>query len=260
MPIIKVKKRQHKFDYPAENYSNVSFRYWVDITETYFEIKLFRTVDDGSEENILWHKIPLSSMTISPGFVDQTWWTINCDPEKAAFNGSCYDVKSRDIIDLLGRSVVSKPASIMDALSGINNTKYDIFVPDADDEAGMLSFNYRLIMDEDTTYVVDGPASEYFVEEDYNLSDLISTITLSSDQTSIHPDGSISVNVQSDPFIDEVFLEQVYGTLNKARVKLVNGVGKFTIYATDLEVGDVVRVKAGHRKYTGIANFSVPVQ
>ena len=259
MPTIKVKKRQHKFDYPAENYSNVSFRYWVDITETSFEIKLFRTVDDAAEENILWHKVPVSSL-ITPGFVDQTWWTVDCEQEKTPFTGACSIIEPRQIIDLFGNSVVSKPKAVLDSLSGVNNIKYDIFVPDADDQAGMLSFNYRLIMDEDTTYVVDGPASEYFVEEDCNLSDLISPITLSSGQTSVQPDGSITINVQSDTFIDEVFLEQVYGSLNKSRVKLVNGVGKFTMYATDMEAGDIVRVKAGHRKYTGIADFSAPVQ
>ncbi|EME69934.1 hypothetical protein H261_11034 [Paramagnetospirillum caucaseum] len=67
-------------------------------------------------------------------------------------------------------------------------------------------------------------------------------------------DGSIRDTVSST-----VFLEEVNGYLPKRRVDLVNGVGQFRVGALGLVSGDTVRVKAGFRFYTGLADITLPV-
>ncbi|WKZ86356.1 hypothetical protein N5B55_05220 [Ralstonia pickettii] len=57
----------------------------------------------------------------------------------------------------------------------------------------------------------------------------------------------------------EVYLESTGGYLNWQRVQTQGGVAKFKLRMTDLTKGDEVRVKAGFRNYSGIAEVVVKV-
>jgi hypothetical protein len=243
-------------------------KYWVDIRSDEIEIKIYSSEPTGSDSEevadsiITWDIIKLSELNKKPGFVDQTLWSklttqqlLNIDDEGVY---SALELTDVQIVDVFGETLISKPAGLMNASSTYWDSFYNIFIPDADDFSSAI---VRIIWDSSYTtgYEVIGPSSSLFVNEVATIQDLVSPITMSSDQTTIAADGSITVNIETDTFIDEVYLEQVYGILNKTRVKLTNGIGSFVLYATGLEAGETARVKAGHRKYTGIANFTVPV-
>lgn len=234
---------------------NLPIKVWVDAQQNTFEIKMYRTLN-AEDIVYLWHKINLQELTIKPGFVDQTLWSVALYLNASELR----QVHESDIKDVFSESLISKPNSF-NSITPINYVApYHIFVPDVSDPTGFLSFNYRITMDSSTQYIVEGPSASSFVNETITrFKEFLSPITLTSTQSSLAVDGSITVNVSTDTFIDEVYLEQVYGILNKTRVKLTNGLGSFVLYATGLEAGELVRVKAGHRKFTGISDFSIIV-
>jgi hypothetical protein len=71
---------------------------------------------------------------------------------------------------------------------------------------------------------------------------------------------TITVGVSvPDTSIPQVWLEPVYGTLNKTRVDLTSGSGTFTILTTGFNSGDAIRVKLGYKYVTGLSNFITTV-
>jgi hypothetical protein len=249
-------------------------KYWVEITPSQIEIKIHSIepniinpdileFSDTKDVVVIWDIIKLSELQKKPGFVDQTLWSriMHEDPTVVNIsNENVYlptEVSELDLVDIFGNTLLNKPATFMHRNSEHYDSLYEIFVPDSLDD--LTKCTIRFVINPDAEYEIEGPSSASFVNENASIQDLVSSITLSSDQTTISADSSIIVNVQTDTFIDEVYLEQVYGMLNKTRVKLTNGIGSFTLYATGIEAGETVRVKAGHRKFTGIANFTVPV-
>jgi hypothetical protein len=244
-------------------------KYWVSATDQQIEIKVYSNESVGTEENpatadvvMLWDIIKLSELQKKPGFVDQTLWTrvsrdvlpIQEDSEQS-YVYSPLELHESALIDVFGETLITKPKTLTNPSSTHAASLYTIFVPDSSD---FTSCVIRLMFDAkyEAGFEVEGPAASSFVDEHVKFEDLVSPITLSSTQTSVTPNSSISVTVNSDSFIDEVYLESVSGILNKTRVKLTNGQGKFSILTTDLEVGEEVRVKAGHKKWSGIASFS----
>jgi uncharacterized membrane protein len=251
-----------------------TIKYWVEITPSQIEIKIHSIepniinpdileFSDTKYVVVIWDIIKLSELQKKPGFVDQTLWGRLMTTDESLVNisnenvYSPFDVAERFLVDIFGNSLLNKPAAFMNPTSAHYNGLYEIFVSDSSDD--FTKCTVRLVINPGIEYEIEGPSSAAFVTENLSVQDLMSPITLSSNQTTISADGSIVVNVQTDTFIDEVYLEQVYGMLNKTRVKLTNGLGSFTLFATGLEAGETVRVKAGHRKFTGIANFTVPV-
>ena len=238
-------------------------KYWVEILQDQIEIKLYstETIDDiPTEVVILWDIIKLQSLQSKPGFVDQTWWTripeINLplvlDDDGAAFSQELHE---SSIVDMLGETVVIKPASIRNRASPTVDALYTFFMPSTDN---FNSCVFRISVNPDYTpgFEVVGPSAGDFVDQTVTLNEVIAPITLSSTQTNVSADSSITVTVATAAYIKEVYLEQVCGILNKARVKLTNGQGSFKIMTDGLQVGEEIRVKAGHKKYTGIASFS----
>ena len=240
-------------------------KYWVDKQEDSIEIKIYSTevIENESKDIvILWDIIKLSELQKKPGFVDQTLWTrISLDYEPVSLDSEPpheyipNDLDEYNIIDIFGKNLISKPKMLSNPSSDTVNSLYSIFVPDSNN---FLSCIIRLTIDStyEAGFEVEGPSASSFVDEHVNIQDLVAPITLTSTQSTVTANSSIVVTVSSAPYIDEVYLENVSGILNKSRVKLTNGQGKFSIITTDLEVGDEVRVKAGHRKWTGIASFS----
>lgn len=87
--------------------------------------------------------------------------------------------------------------------------------------------------------------------------EFLSTITLSSSQNNVSSGDIVEVNVStSNTNLEYVFLEPVCGVVDRTRVKLTNGQGKFKILTSTLESGDIVDVKAGFKTITGLARFT----
>jgi len=245
-------------------------KYWVDIQPDQIEIKVYSNEDIGNDQTkdivILWDIIKLTELKKKPGFSAQTLWR-RVGRDILAIISSADDpytyypteLPEQALIDMFGSTIITKPKALTTMVSsGIDSSPvdlYTIFTPDTTDFTNCtirLSFDTKHV----AGFEVEGPSASSFVDEHVNILDLVAPITLSSTQSTVTANSSISVTVNSQPYIDEVYLESVSGILNKTRVKLTNGVGKFSIMTTDLEVGEEVRVKAGHRKWTGIASFT----
>ena len=215
---------------------------------------------DGTYKDIFWCSLTLETLKSSKGFCDQSVWTVTdtCYPlSNSNGDSTCYAVPAPLVIDLLAETLVSKKQGYSQE-SGYFYTPFGIFV---EDSSGDFSDFTYVIKDSDTVdYIVEGPSAEHVTNETIRFArDLIAPVTLSSSQSTVTPDSSITIDVSSNPNVKEVYLEQVYGIPNKLRVPLTNGVGSFKLLTTGMDVGDVVRVKAGHRKYTGIADFSITI-
>jgi len=261
-----IKKNQVSFDTIIFPEKQGKIKYWIDAQPETIEIKVYSNEDIGNNETadivILWDIIKLSELQKKPGFVDQTLWTRISTKilpvQQASDNLNVYsplELPESGLVDMFGETVVTKPKSLSTLAHNYVNSLYTIFIADSTD---FSNCTIRLTFDtkHEAGFEVEGPSSTSFVNEHVNFADLVAPITLSSAQSTVTTDSSISVTVNTASYIDEVYLESVSGILNKTRVKLTNGVGKFSIMTTDLEVGEEIRVKAGHRKWTGIASFS----
>jgi hypothetical protein len=252
-------------------------KYWVDVQPDHIEIRIshlatISTVDaEGnitSEEKYIykfWDVINLSEFQKRPGFADQTMWTrLNSEfqPPQQTETGDYYanQLSNSLLVDVFATTLPFKAGELNNHLTNYSDTLYNIFVPDS--SADCTDFIVRLTVDSkyEDGFEFEGPGAE-FIEDigGQPAIELLSPITLSSVDATVQADSSVVINVTSDTFIDEIWLEQVYGSLNKTRVKLTNGQGTFTAFSTGLEAGEVIRVKAGHRKFTGLADITVPV-
>jgi hypothetical protein len=93
----------------------------------------------------------------------------------------------------------------------------------------------------------------------FNQIDLLDTILVSPDTSYSNPD-YYKFNVSTEPYIDEVYLEQVYGILDSSRVAIDNtGNGSFRVLKSSVQTGSTIRVKLGFANYTGIANCTLEV-
>lgn len=251
-------------------------KYWIDVQPEQVEIRIsaladvktvdLETGDIQSEQKYVykfWDIIKLSELEKRPGFVDQTLWTrLNQEFQQpqATEDGEQYAnvVTGGLIVDMFAKTLTAKPDTINNHLTDYSDSLYSIFVPDASGDCTTWTVRLRYDSTYQDGYIWEGPSASEIVEGG-SIESLLSPINLSSTQTTVGPDSSIKVNVQTDAFIDDIYLEQVYGLLNKSRVKLTNGIGSFTIFTTGMEVGETVRVKAGHKKFTGISSFSIDI-
>jgi hypothetical protein len=215
---------------------------------------------DGEYKEIFWCEMSLQTLKASKGFCDQSVWTIveSCYPLlDSDGNNTHHPVCAPMVIDLLAETLVSKKQGYSQE-SGFFYTPFGIFVEDS--EGDFTDFTYVIKDSDDVDYIVEGPSAQHVTSETVRFTrDLIAPVTLSSTQSSVGVDSSITIDVSSSPTVKEVYLEQVYGIPNKLRVPLTNGSGSFKLLTTGMDVGDLVRVKAGHRKYTGIADFTITI-
>lgn len=233
---------------------------YIDAQPELLEVKLYTPATEVVPERVLlWQKIELDSLKSLNGFVDQTLWTTLDSVDFIEVDGqqSPITIHPGQIVDILSKTLSSKSMK-NSAESGYSRTPFVIYVGDSSGDFD--DFTMILRLDNLEEFVFEGPSASSITNEIVQYAkDLIPPITLSSTQTSVGVDSSITVNVSTDPSVKEIYLEQVYGILNKMRVPLTNGSGTFNILTTGLEVGDMIRVKAGYKKYTGIADFNITV-
>lgn len=92
---------------------------------------------------------------------------------------------------------------------------------------------------------------EFELTETFNHLDLVDIINVSED-TSYVNDEYYKFNVSTASYVDEVYLEQVRGIIDKARVPLTAGNGHFRVLKSSVEAGDELKVRAGFASYVGL--------
>lgn len=92
-----------------------------------------------------------------------------------------------------------------------------------------------------------------------NQLDLLDSITLEKDDSYIN-DEYIKIKVITEPYVNTVYIEPIQGIIDAVRVNIdETGVGSFRVLKSSVEPGNSIRVSAGFKFYTGIANLSLPV-
>jgi len=256
----------------AAGWQMLNYNYWVDIRSDEIEIKVWDNITDETYGNVqrvkCWDIIKYSELKKIPGFVDQSLWTrISLLPRNVPSSSDTpYEyyadtLPAAAFVDLLSSTIISKPDGLanMDQDYHIFSPLYQLFFPDVDNFNSVCVRLFYDASNEDITTTVTGPSASLLEETAIDLKQLFSPIQLTCSETTVAPDSSVIINVSTDPFISEVYLEQVYGSLNKIRVPLTNGTGSFKLYSDGFTSGETIRVKAGHRKWTGIASFSMTV-
>lgn len=94
--------------------------------------------------------------------------------------------------------------------------------------------------------------------ETFSHLELVDNITITEDTAYSNPD-YYKFNVSTETYIDEVFLEQVFGIVDRARVTITNGSGSFRVLKSSVESGNKVKVKAGFYSYPGITSITKTV-
>jgi hypothetical protein len=248
----------------------VTWNHNIDIQENTFTYTL-----TDSTNNVVYHNISLdlSELKNNPRFVDQSWWAIT-DSSLGVQAGTCNPVtsqtiiKSEDLVSILDRTYGSKRQ--FSSIIGVDD--YDafpikFFVRSTKDN--FTNFVYTLVIPETDNLELNGvelkpQPSEITVNTGVEILDtdlpwlsVFDSIQLSTDQTGISAGDNIIVNVTcGNTNVSKVYLEQVLGLLDRTEVSLVNGIGRFTIITNTLMAGDIVKVKAGYKKYNNFTNFT----
>lgn len=236
--------------------------FYIDCKPEYIEVKIYTpTTGDVPAQILYWQKINLSVLKNIPGFGDQSIWTTfdNLKIEEANGVQVCLETRNNHLVDIFAKTLISK-SSATDNSSGYNHTPFVIYVGDS--SGNFNDYTLVLKLNSDDEFVFEGPSAPDVAASTETVQfarNLLPSITLSSTDSTVAPDQSITINVTTDASVKEVYLEQVYGLLNKTRVSLSNGVGSFNVLATGMNSGDTIRVKAGFKKYTGVADFTAIV-
>jgi hypothetical protein len=222
-----------------------SLKHVLDITESQFTYKFIK--DDDSIA--CGFTLDWETLTNNVEFSEQSF----CIPRLFAIVD---DVVNNPIMTFhLANTMISKNSIPFDGLLW-DYCKWPvrIFINDA---TNFTNCNFMVldIENRDVSVEVNSP---HTVEDSPKVwTDLLSTITLSSTQNTVSSGDIIQVDVStSNTNLQYVYLEPVCGVLDRTRVKLTNGMGKFKILTSTLDSGDVVDVKAGFKTVTGLARFT----
>lgn len=167
-----------------------------------------------------------------------------------------------DMVMMLDETYISK-ANLPNS-SPIWNSLYFLYfndVPTSMEDATLI-IRTPSKRDASDDYVYDGPYKTQLESAGYiNMyTDLLPEFTLTASANTVSADSHVDVTVNvTSGSLKEVWIEPVCGIVNKQRVTITNNVGKFKLYSTGLEVGDVMRVKTGFRKIQGWESLTVNV-
>lgn len=231
---------------------------FVNVTDNRFEIKITKHYANSETEIALWHVITLDKLQNLNSVCDNSVWSSSISDNTNHTDDAPCSIEDRSLIDLFSETLVSKGKVSLE--SSHRFCPYVIYVNDKNGTFNDFTIGLR-IPDSELTYTIEGPHSVEInaAERIEFLKELLPEITLTSATASVSPDSSVDVTVTTDSSVREVYLEQVYGVLNKTRVNISNGVGMFKILSTGFTAGEELRVKAGHRKFTGLTDIVIPV-
>ena len=196
-------------------------------------------------------------------FADQTLWSIS----DSCFNKhleredktQSYTVTEEDLVNVYIETSVTKPAWISVPYIDGNSLPIKIFVPSKNSTINDI---FILVPEDQTEDHVDvtftntgGNVSELNLE---NLAyGILSPITITPSKSTITEDDKVTLTVTTeDTSITEVYAEPVFGMVSKTRIPLTNGVGTVNVMSFGLSTGDSIRIKFGHKFFTGLSEYT----
>lgn len=204
--------------------------------------------------------IDLNKLKQNKDFADQTLWAIDNTAIQNNISrideAESYTVKTEEFVALYTLTYPSKTGVFEDPnIQYGNETPLFIFVPSKNSTTEEVVF-IVYTKDLGSPQVIFTSTGD--IETSIgNFSNIVSPITISASKSSLNPDDSVVLTVTTgDPTITELYVEPVFGSTNKTRVRLINGVGTVTVYSTDLFVGEEVRIKFGYKWYSGVAEYT----
>lgn len=211
-------------------------------------------VNDEIKYNIF---LTLETLQSLPAFCSQAWFGLS--------SLSGHVIQSQDQISVTREMLVS--------LLDISKTGKRITLQSYDDTNKSIGVPIRIFVDSansdftDFSYTVQWP-EESFDENIENTITISGNVTLQTEQknwkdffsnitaTGVVTNDTIEVTVQTeDTDIDFVYAEPIVGLLDRTKIKLTNGVGKFNIIKSSLESGDEAEVKLGYQKFSNVTTF-----
>jgi hypothetical protein len=241
-------------EYITEELGSTGFKHEFNIEANLLNYQFIRMVDNVIIYNIT---MSLEDITSNVNYASQSFVT----PKSSAINYSQGNpeeitLTAQDFIFNLNNTITNKNNKITDA---INNSEtyfcpFKIFIPSI--VGDFTTFQYQVLNAGDTIEVeVNAPNTVEI--EPRTWKDFFSEITVSTDQATVNVGQNINVTVESsDTTLDMVYLEPIFGIVDRTRVKLVDGVGTFNILTDTMQIGDVVEVKVNFKTYTGVARFT----
>lgn len=245
---------------PEKQVSDVKFI--VNGDNDYFELKIVQYFTDNTELVVLWNKVLATNIKQFGVGADFVAYGVNPHMHLVADNDGVptgpYILKPYEFIDIFSETLSSRSRPSLDAV--YNNYPYYIFVDDQNSD--FSTWTVVLKIPENVNYIFEGNLKTA-VETATTITkfgDHLPGITLSSSATSVAPNSSVVITINTDPSVKEIFLDAVYGLLNKQRAIITNGTGTVTAYSTDMATGENVRVRAGFKRFPSKEQIIIPVE
>jgi hypothetical protein len=257
--IYKNKVSNNRFVYISDDTPTVEHN--IQTTETVLRYKF---INVETQTPIIEFQLDLDTIKNNNRFSDQTWYGISDTILSNERTQTEVTLVPTDIICLLDFSSIDKKDSLVNVYTGEDITKtyktpFRFFVPSKSSTFTDYIFQVALPVagDIDNTVTVETNAPNTVnLTETYNWKNAFANITASSTGTTVAGE-QIEVNVVADnTSIETLYLEPIVGILDRTKVKLTNGVGKFNILTSTLETGDVVEVKIGYKTFTNKTTFT----
>jgi hypothetical protein len=239
-----------KSNIPQEfNISDFKFiSYTIVKDSTYFNFDINRETADGEASNLSF-KIKISDITSNINFGEQTIWAID-DAGIEKLDEENPIILNTYIIPVLSKSMLLKdtPSNTVD----IKNTLFYIVFK----TKNITDVVFRVMQQNPDLQFLGGTGEQITYTTEESWKDLMSTISATSQQTTVTAGDDITVNITCGDDIETVYLEPITGYLPKTRVNITNKTGSFVIKTDGLTSGDIVSVKLGYKYFTGAAVFT----
>jgi hypothetical protein len=231
-------------------YSDFKFiSYNIVKDSTYINFDITRENTQTEEVSNLYFKIKISDITNNINFDEQTIWAI----DDSFVNGLDEEnpvVSPLYLIAVLPKSFILKqnPSEAVN----IKNTSFYMFFKTKNIE----DLVFRVIQQNPDLEFSGDTGEEIVYSTQNSWKDLFSTISATTEQTTVNVGDDITVNVTCSDDIETVYLEAINAYLPKTRVNIVNKTGSFIIKTDGLNSGDTVSVKLSYKYFTGVTVFS----
>jgi hypothetical protein len=196
------------------------------------------------------YSLDINVLKSSANLKSNTLLTVMC-PDN--FTG---DLETKHLINM---SKITKDQKIGNVLSSnLQLKKYGdvfIFVKNINGTFEDHDIIFYTAADLEQSVVVSNETFEINDYTEFSHLQLVDTISI-SENTTYNDDEYYKFNVSTEEYVDELYLEQIRGIIDRTRVKLTSGQGSFRVLKSSLESGDELKVKAGFASYPGLTYVS----
>lgn len=229
---------------------------------SYFEIKVVQHNTDNTDSILLWNKVLANNIKQFGAGADFVAYGITASQstlsDENGVPNAPYIILPSEFIDVFSDTLSSRSKPSFSA--PYNNYPYYIFVDDQNSDFSTWTVVLRIPETANYSFAGTYKTAAETAETIPGFKGNLPSITITSSSASLQPNSSATLTFTTDPSVKEIFLDAVYGMLNKQRVTLTNGVGTCTVYSTDLQVGETVRIRAGYRRFPSLDQIIIPVE